>query len=121
MTSCGDEVSGGERPRNCQEASFETEPCIRLQVDVGRLSNVAPKVVDTVVDLNDVCTAPDKAPHLQIAGSSSASAFLGNIRTVSAIDSFFRNPLLVLLTSKYPQEGREAFVAPWIHVLAKPH
>ena len=73
------------------------------------------KVVDSLVNEGDVCAAFEKAPHLQVAGTSLASAFdekvrvdllpLSNFITLHAMALFSRNSMLVLASSDNPLEA----------------
>ena len=79
--------------------------------------------VDEVLGRCEVRRASDKAPHVPISGTPTASMFnekvqvdllfLGDIVALRAMDTYTKNSLLLPVQPKHPQEVWGAFCGGW--------
>ena len=86
--------------------------------------------VGKVLETCDVCRACDKAPHVPIAGTTTASAvnekvqvdllFLDDLLVVHAMDIFSKYSLLRPAQSENPQEVWDVFCAGWLGTFGPP-
>ena len=85
---------------------------------------------DEVLEHCDVCDALDKAPHVPIAGASTASVFNEKVQVdlpfsggpiaLQAVDMFPKYSLLPPVQSKNPHKVRDVFCGGWLGTCGPP-
>ena len=99
-------------------------------MDSGGCNSHLVNYVDEVSGHCEVRLAFDKAPHVPIVGTSTASMlhekvqvnvpFSDDVIALRAVDMYFENSLLLLAQSANPQEVRDSFRAEWLRIFGPP-